>query len=89
MDQKQYKKKQKIELPIVFQTKEDIFDLKVRKQEQTRRLLKISIWDQLSIFHPPARGLIKMFQYLNQNYQLRCNEIGRSEYSYSNKEFLT
>ena len=88
MDQRQYKKKQKIESPTVFQTKEDILDLKVRKQEQTRRLLKISIWDQLSIFQPPARGLIKMFQYLNLNYQLRCNEIGRSEYSYSKKEFL-
>jgi hypothetical protein len=49
LDQKQYKKKQKIESPIVFQTIEDIFDLKVRMQEQTRRLLKISIWDQLSI----------------------------------------
>jgi len=54
MDQKQYKKKQKIESPIVFQTKEDIFDLKVRMQEQTRRLLKISIWKQVSIFHQPG-----------------------------------
>jgi hypothetical protein len=51
MDQKQYKKKQKIELSIVFQTKEDIFDLKVRMQEQTRRLLKISNRKQVSIFH--------------------------------------